>query len=65
MNSIVVQLPTELNRLRESDRLLQRWVQIRADLAGSEKAAALIGWVMEVEQHESRFLVNAPQRPAR
>lgn len=50
----VVQLPTELMRMREADRLIQDLIQIKAQLKGEQRMLALVEWSFRVENHASQ-----------
>lgn len=52
--AIVVQLPTELYRLRESDRLVREWCRIQ-QLSNEERVIALFSWYGQMEQHQATF----------
>lgn len=49
-NATVVQLPTELYRLRESDRLIKEWGRIQ-QLSEQDRVVALFSWYSQMEAH--------------
>lgn len=50
----VIHLPTELYRLRETDRLVRDWAAIQ-DLRGEERIVAMFRWRHEMLQHIDAF----------
>lgn len=55
MQAKVVQLPTELARLRDSERLVQRWIEIQQTMEGADKASAVFEWRVEMVDHGRKF----------
>lgn len=53
--SNVVQLPSALNRMSSSDRLMQEWWHIQKTLEGPDKIAALFDWKMKANSHHRLF----------
>lgn len=53
-NSTVVQLPTELFRLKEADRLVMEWGRIQ-QLDDEARVIALFSWYGQMERHLARF----------
>ncbi|SEQ48544.1 hypothetical protein SAMN03080615_01638 [Amphritea atlantica] len=47
----VIQLPGELCRMREADRLIERWCRIQTMVDRAEKVAALFEWRLSVHDH--------------
>lgn len=57
-DSAVIRLPSELCRLREADRLIDRWLAIQAISCAPERVAALFEWRLEMRVFSERFGVS-------
>lgn len=54
-NSAVVRLPNELCRMREADRLIERWCDIQRMACQAERVSALFEWRAEVYDHSDKM----------
>lgn len=61
MQADVVQLPTELTRMRDADRLMRELIEIRSTLAGVQRTVALTEWSFRVDDHAERYRVVRKQ----
>jgi len=53
--SNVVQLPSELNRLRSADRLMKEWLEIQDVDDSQARLLALLDWRERVGDYRERF----------
>jgi|GEM_PF-1396400 len=53
--SNVVQLPSELNRLRSADRLMKEWLEIQDVDDSQARLLALVDWRERVGDYRERF----------
>ncbi len=51
----IIELPSELHRLRDADRLLQRYSQIKKIKDKVEKMTALFEWHLDLQEHNDLF----------
>lgn len=54
-DNTVLRLPTELCRLRDTDRLVKEWAEIQRDLRGEQKIMAMFRWRSQMLEHVEAF----------